>query len=65
MPTYRVDRPGQEKPRIIDAANPAQARQYVARSELKVTTITASEAFKLAGEGCELETALPSSNEEE
>jgi hypothetical protein len=57
MPTYKIDRPKQEKPRVVDAPNPAAARQHVARSELTVTKISASEAFKLAKDGVELETA--------
>ncbi len=61
MPTYKVERPGQ-KPRIIDAPNPAAARQHVARSELAVTTITASQAFALARDGATLETAGETAN---
>lgn len=61
MPTYRVDRPGQ-KPRIIDAPNPAAARQHVSRSELVVTMITASQAFALAHEGATLELAGETAN---
>lgn len=54
MPTYKVDRPGQ-KPRIVDAPNPANARAHVANDEITVTKITASEAFKLAVGGARLE----------
>lgn len=64
MPTYRIDRPNQDKPRVVDAANPAQARQHVAKDELKVTSIGASEAFKLAGQGVELEQAVAAVAEE-
>lgn len=57
MPTYRIDRPNQDKPRVVDASNPAAARQHVAKSELKVTKIEARDAFALANDGVELETA--------
>lgn len=57
MPTYKIDRPNQDKPRVVDATNPAAARQHVARDELTVTKITASEAFGLAKDGVTLETA--------
>jgi hypothetical protein len=56
LPTYRVDRPDQ-KPRIVDAPNPAAARQHVAKSDISVSMITASDAFKLAQDGAVLETA--------
>jgi hypothetical protein len=55
MPTYKIDRP--DKARVVDAPNPAAARLHVAKSEITVTKIGASEAFKLAGEGVTLETA--------
>jgi hypothetical protein len=56
MPTYKVDRPDQ-KPRVVDAPNPAAARNHVANDEITVSKITASEAFKLASDGAKLETA--------
>lgn len=55
MPTYKVERPGQ-KPRIVDAPNPAGARNHVAYDEITVSKITASQAFALAGDGARLET---------
>jgi hypothetical protein len=56
MPTYKVERPDQH-PRVVDAPNPAAARNHVANDEIKVSKITASEAFKLASDGATLETA--------
>jgi hypothetical protein len=56
MPTYKVERPGQ-KPRVVDAPNPAAARNHVANDEITVSKITASVAFKLASDGAKLETA--------
>ena len=57
MPTYRIDRPGQDNPRVVEAANPAAARQHVAKDELKVTKIEVSDAFALANDGVKLEKA--------
>lgn len=47
MPTYKIEREGR-KPRIVDAPNPGAARQHVARSEISVSKIGATEAFRLA-----------------
>jgi hypothetical protein len=57
MPTYAVEREGRDKPRVVEAANPAAARQYVAKDELKVRKIETREAFALANDGVELEVA--------
>lgn len=56
MPTYRCDREGQ-KPRVVEASNPAAARQHVAKDEIKVTKIEVSDAFALAADGAKLEKA--------
>ena len=47
MPTYKCERPDQ-KPRIVDAPNKAAARAHVAKSEISVSIIGATEAFRLA-----------------
>lgn len=57
MPTYRIDRTGADKPRVVEAPNPAAARQHVAKDELNVRKIEVSEAFALASEGVKLEKA--------
>ena len=57
MPTYKITRPGVTAPRVVDASNPAAARQHVAKDEIAITKITVSEAFALAGQGVKLETA--------
>lgn len=73
MPTYRIEGLGLTKPRVVEASNPAAARQHVA-SGLSVKKIEVSEAFTLAGEGVKLEKAgeapaevppLPEAGEEE
>ncbi len=56
MPTYAVYREGR-KPRVIEAPNPAAARQHVATDELSVRKIEVSEAFALANDGVRLEKA--------
>ena len=57
MPTYKVDRPGSNAPRVVEAKTPAAARAHVAKDELKVSKIATAEAFKLAATGVTLETA--------
>lgn len=57
MPTYRIDRPGSDKPRVVEAKTPAAARAHVAKDELKVSKIGTAEAFTLARAGITLETA--------
>jgi hypothetical protein len=47
VPTYKIERPNQ-KPRIVDAPNKAAARAHVAKSEISVSVIGATEAFRLA-----------------
>lgn len=54
MPTYRIDGLGLEKPRVVQAPNPAAARQHVAAG-LIVRKIEASDAFALAADGVKLE----------
>lgn len=56
MPTYKIDGLGLEKPRVVEAPNPASARQHVAAS-LTVRKIEVSEAFALANDGVRLEKA--------
>ena len=57
MPTYRIDRPGMDLPRVVVAAMPQAARLHVANSELVVRRIEVDEAFELAGQGVLLERA--------
>lgn len=57
MPTYRVDRPGCDMPRVVVAAMPQAARLHVANTELHVRRIEVDEAFELAGQGVQLERA--------
>ncbi len=56
MPTYKIDGLGLDKPRVVEAGNPAAARQHVA-ADLTVKKIEVSEAFALAGDGAKLEKA--------
>ncbi len=56
MPTYKIDGLGLEKPRVVEAGNPAAARQHVATG-LTVRKIEVSEAFALANDGVRLEKA--------
>lgn len=56
MPTYHVTTPGIDKPRVVEASNPAAARQHVAK-DMAVRKIEVSEAFRLAGDGVKLEVA--------
>lgn len=56
MPTYKIEGLGLERPRVIEAGNPAAARQHVAAG-LTVRKIEVSEAFALAGDGVKLEKA--------
>jgi len=56
MPTYRIDIDGLDKPRVVDAKTPQGARAHVAKG-FKVEKIAAREAFSLARDGIELETA--------
>lgn len=57
MPTYRVDRPGMDLPRMVEAAQPSAARKHVADSELTVRRIEIGEALALQKQGVEYETA--------
>lgn len=57
MPTYRVDRPGMDLPRVVTAAQPSAARNHVADDELIVRRIEVDEAFELAQQGVTLERA--------
>jgi hypothetical protein len=57
MPTYRIDRPGCDMPRVVVAALPQAARLHVANTELVVRKIEVDEAFELAGQGVTLERA--------
>ncbi len=56
MPTYLVTGLGLPKPRVVEAPNPASARQHVA-SDLTLRKIEVSEAFALANDGVRLEKA--------
>jgi hypothetical protein len=58
MPTYKVSRDLQD-PRVVEAPNPAAARNHVANDEITVTKIGAKEAFELMAKtpGLLLETA--------
>lgn len=57
MPVYRIDLPGSELPRAVEADTPAQAVQYVVRDSVTVRRLDVSEAFALAVEGVALERA--------
>lgn len=57
MPVYRIDLPGNELPRAVEADTPAQAVQYVVRDSVTVRRLDVSEAFALAVEGVALERA--------
>ncbi|MGH6729107.1 MAG: hypothetical protein ACREBK_03045 [Sphingomicrobium sp.] len=56
IPTYKIDGLGLDKPRVVEAPNPASARQHVATG-LNVRKIEVSEAFALANDGVKLEKA--------
>jgi len=55
MPTYRIDRPGMDMPRMVEAAQPSAARKYVADDEITVRRIEIGEALALQKEGVEYE----------
>lgn len=57
MPTYRIDRPGMDMPRVVVATMPQTARMHVANEELTVRRIEVDEAFDLAQQGVRLERA--------
>lgn len=58
MPLYTVTNARDiENPRVVEAPNPQAARAHVARDELTVTKCTTADAFRLAQNGVELETA--------
>lgn len=55
-PVYLCERKNQD-PRIVEAPNPAAARQFVARTEITVTKMGVSEAFAHSNRGARLEVA--------
>jgi hypothetical protein len=55
MPTYRIDGPGLELPRVVVAALPAQAIAHVVNDSFKARRIEVDEAFALAEQGVKLE----------
>lgn len=57
MPVYRIDLPGNELPRAVEADTPAQAIQHVVKDSVTVRRLDVSEAFALAVEGVALERA--------
>lgn len=57
MPTYRIDRPGMDLPRVVSANSPAEALSHVVKDEIKVKRLDVDEAFELAQQGVTLERA--------
>lgn len=57
MPTYRIDGPGLELPRVVAATLPAQAVAHVVNDSFTARRIEVDEAFELFEQGVRLERA--------